>query len=596
MAGPLSTTKPPKLLTSKTIDDGDLKHGEPKLDNLQKVVALVHAMRDGRLAGPDAEADAAALVSARCTIDASSTMVKTDFCGKYMGPTGLLAWTRAMQMIEMAEANHEFTLGLNGQVFVEITYRPTVPETGRTGDSMTDMMKATVSGGKVTQCKYIWGSPAELDALFSAPHPSATAVAWGKPSIGGEASWPLVIISSYTRFDNLAHGPRGTEAKYSMWTYRLNPVNGQLTLLTVNADDTTTMNPAFSRIHPTMNVVYACTESVEENGDVVTWKVDPESGSLSRVASADAQGTSTCYITIDQARRNALVVNYWNATIVVLAMDPVTGVIGGPKSVFDPNEGRKMAVSSSAHVNHSKNDASAQRERQLDPHSHSVILDPFLGKIAFVPDLGMDLIRQLIFNPETGGITAAGTMKSGTPGKVALGPRYIEFHPTLPIAYVINELSSEVAVFKFDVAAAQRMLDSGVEEPTLHLVEMISTLPLAFPGSLNTCGRIAVHASGRFVLVSNRGHDSITVFEVALDGANAGHLSVKSIQHTRGATPRHFQFDSSGQWLIAANQDTDGIAVFRFNLSTGDLQFTGNTYSVPSPNFVCFMDPRKEAH
>ena len=124
---------------------------------------------------------------------------------------------------------------------------------------------------------------------------------------------------------------------------------------------------------------------------------------------------------------------------------------------------------------------------------------------------------------------------------------------------------------------------------------MISTLPKGFPGSMNTCGRLAVHSSGRYVLVSNRGHDSITVYEVGLTGESdtSGHLSVKSIQHTRGATPRHFQFDSSGQWLIAANQDTDGIAVFQFNLSTGDLRFTGNSYAVPSPNFVCFMDPRK---
>ena len=36
-------------------------------------------------------------------------------------------------------------------------------------------------------------------------------------------------------------------------------------------------------------------------------------------------------------------------------------------------------------------DAAAQAERQGDPHSHAIVLDPADGNIAYVPDLGMDL-------------------------------------------------------------------------------------------------------------------------------------------------------------------------------------------------------------
>jgi hypothetical protein len=57
--------------------------------------------------------------------------------------------------------------------------------------------------------------------------------------------------------------------------------------------------------------------------------------------------------------------------------------------------------------------------------------------------------------------------------------------------------------------------------------------------------------------------------------------------HTRGETPRHFQFDASGQYLLVANQDSNSIAVFNFNLSNGEIKYTGNEYRVPSPNFVC---------
>jgi hypothetical protein len=122
---------------------------------------------------------------------------------------------------------------------------------------------------------------------------------------------------------------------------------------------------------------------------------------------------------------------------------------------------------------------------------------------------------------------------------------------------------------------------------TLRLVQSISTIPSAFPTTMNTCGRICVHKSGRFVVVSNRGHQSITVFRVKSKGSKRGELQVVGIYHTRGETPRHFQFDHSGQYLLVANQDTDSIAVFNFNLSNGELKYSGNEYRVPSPNFVC---------
>ena len=52
-----------------------------------------------------------------------------------------------------------------------------------------------------------------------------------------------------------------------------------------------------------------------------------------------------------------------------------------------------MKACAENHVNHSRNDAAAQAERQGDPHSHAIVLEPSRGNMAFVPDLGMDVIR-----------------------------------------------------------------------------------------------------------------------------------------------------------------------------------------------------------
>ena len=154
----------------------------------------------------------------------------------------------------------------------------------------------------------------------------------------------------------------------------------------------------------------------------------------------------------------------------------------------------------------------------------------------------------------------------------------------------------QIAVFEVDrqllkeiYAASQAGEDMAhfKGRSTLRLVQSISTIPGAFPTTMNTCGRICVHKTGRFVVVSNRGHESITVYKVKNKGAKRGELQTVGHFHTRGETPRHFQFDNSGQYLLVANQDSDAIAVFNFNLSTGELKFSGNDYRVPSPNFVC---------
>jgi len=407
-------------------------------------------------------------------------------------------------------------------------------------------------------------------------------------------SQELMVVSCYTRFDNLAHGPRGKEAKKSLYAFRIDPSDGQMVLLSVTTESV--MNPAFSRFHANKNIMYSCTESVAENGEIHTWAVNPDSGKMDLLGTANAGGTSTCYITLDKACLNMLVVNYWNATIAVFGVDPASGVVKELRSVYDPNEGRPMKVRADKHVNHSINDASAQKERQADPHSHAVILDPFFGRIAFVPDLGMDLVRQFRFDPSSGKLEAAGTLMSGPEGRKALGPRYIEFHPTLSVCYVINELSSEVSVFEFDQKAAEELIAGNLQAHTLRIVQTVRTIPDGYPGEMNTCGRICVHASGNYVLVSNRGHDSIAVLRINAQGPKAGLLGAAYTQHTRGQTPRHFQFDASGQWLVTANQDSDRIGVFRFNLATGKLDWTGHEYEVPSPNFVCCVKPHAVAH
>lgn len=247
-----------------------------------------------------------------------------------------------------------------------------------------------------------------------------------------------------------AHGPRGTQAKNSIYVYRFYPSDGSLVLLNVQGDATTVMNPAFSRYHPRLNVVYTCTENCEDNGKIFAYKIGSD-GSLEQLGEpVDAGGTSTCYLTIDRAQKNMLAVNYWNATLVVIPLDPETGAFTGPvKNIYDPKGGREMfaAVKTHGGVNHSLNDESTIAIRQKDPHSHALVLDPFVGRVAYVPDLGKDLIREFFYDANEGKIMLEmNVLPSGLCTGKPDGPRYFEFHPKYNVAYVVNELSSTVSI------------------------------------------------------------------------------------------------------------------------------------------------------
>lgn len=398
----------------------------------------------------------------------------------------------------------------------------------------------------------------------------------------------IVIVSSYTRFDNLAHGPKGTEAKHGVTSYSFDQETGEMEFLYENSapKDSDVMNSAYSCMHPKKNILYSCTETIQEHGEILSWNVCKDSGKLDLLSRVDAQGSSTCYIELDRDAKNALIVNYWNSKVAVLPIHATTGIMedGKAENIYDPNFGREMRVSSTKHVNHSVNDDSAIKERQLDPHSHAVILDPYLGKIAFIPDLGLDIVRQMVYDGEK--LRFAGSMRSGEQGVTkALGPRYTRFHPRMPILYIVNEIASEVAVFKFEMEVVQKLIeDPNCTDPCLTLLQTISTIPADFSGVKNTCGQITVHPSGDYVMASNRGHDSYVVYKT---DPNSGLLSLVEFKKTEGKTPRNFQIHPSGKWVLCANQDTDDLTVFKFNEETGESTWMGKKYEVASPNYIC---------
>jgi 6-phosphogluconolactonase len=139
---------------------------------------------------------------------------------------------------------------------------------------------------------------------------------------------------------------------------------------------------------------------------------------------------------------------------------------------------------------------------------------------------------------------------------------------------VINESANTVSVFSWD----------GQTGAT-SILQTISTVPARL-ASASYAAEIEVHPNGRFLYVSNRGHDSVASF--AIDSAT-GKLSALGHTPTRGKMPRNFTIDPSGSWMIVTNYASGNAVEFRIDPETGSLTLQGEPVAVTDPYGVRFV-------
>jgi 6-phosphogluconolactonase len=133
----------------------------------------------------------------------------------------------------------------------------------------------------------------------------------------------------------------------------------------------------------------------------------------------------------------------------------------------------------------------------------------------------------------------------------------------------MEELTGTVVVYKYNNGKFAKQ-------------QRLSALPKDFTGAAGSAD-IHVSPDGKFLYCSNRGDaNTITIFSI--DQQN-GQLTVVGTQSTLGKTPRNFNFDPTGNYLLVANQQSDNIVIFKIDKKTGLLTDTGKQISVPNP--VC---------
>jgi 6-phosphogluconolactonase len=380
---------------------------------------------------------------------------------------------------------------------------------------------------------------------------AAFALAGGAPLYGVQAAAQpranraavrFAYVGAFTTAQRKAHGD-------GVNVYQVDPETGVWTHVQLLE----LVSPSFLTLDQAQHFLYSVHADLEE---VSAYAIDRQNGHITPLNQQNCGGKNPVHLAIDPSGRYIVTANYMGGSVGVVRIENDGSL--GPRTDAQSLQGKP----------------GPNRAEQASSHPHEAVFDPS-GRVIAVPDKGLD--RIFVFRLDT----TNGKLVPNDPAFVetreGAGPRHIAFHPNLPLAYVINELGSNVATYRFDS-----------ERGTLEPIQILPSTPPSYTGH-NTGAEIAVAPSGRFVYASNRGHNSIAIFAVDWNSGVLTPVSWASTERPGGIeTVRFFSLDPSARVLYAANLDSDTIVPFDVDRESGMLTPTGNIVHVNSPCTIVF--------
>lgn len=376
-----------------------------------------------------------------------------------------------------------------------------------------------------------------------------------------------VVLGTYTRSES-----------QGVYEVILNRTTGQL--------ETEKANLIIPALNPTYVVTtpegYLCAGIREElpSGQklagIALYRFDTESNSWKELSRCMNTGASTCHIYIDSVHDHIIYgSSYHDGTLRSYQYDPDTGVIRLLQEI----------------VRERPSDRSFPHENQNCNHVHYAQLTPDNNYLS-ICDLGADAVIFYKIVSTSGQLaldnsndTTTTIMTENSPVRLTehslqylrhgAGPRHMIFHPNGLYAYVVGELDCTLNIIAFNPT-----------DGSTRFVQRISTLPDDFI-EWNSCAAIRLSPDNKYVYISNRGHNSIAVFELTPDGNRASLVQIAPTQHL---IPRDFNIDPSGQFLIAGHQEDHYLTLFRRQEETGQLSIIQDHVFAPECVCVTFGD------
>ena len=290
------------------------------------------------------------------------------------------------------------------------------------------------------------------------------------------------------------------------------------------------------------NILYGVSEIGSFNnangGSLFSVSID-DPGKMSLISMEGTNGKHPCHLCVQD--KIVFAANYSEGTL----------------SIFETDNSGHIAPSyqSIQHYGRGPN-----QHRQEKPHLHFATAAPRNAYLA-VCDLGLDKVFLYPYSARKGLATNAKIINCPE----GSGPRHLTFSADGEYLYVLTELANTVLVYKYD-------------DGNTKFLQEISTLPENFMNR-STAAAIHISSCGNFLGASNRGHDSIVIFQRLPDGR------LKLLNHVMtGKEPRDFRFAPNVKWLLSANQGDDSVTVYQIS----ENGFT-ETSSISIPKPVCIL-------
>lgn len=378
---------------------------------------------------------------------------------------------------------------------------------------------------------------------------------WSKA--GEESKRRLLFVGTQTGSNAVSQLGGGSSPTWSdskgIYAYHWDPEKGELKAAGLAAESD---NPTFLALDPTGKYLYAANEITEfegqKSGAVSAFTIDRAGAKLAAINQVASLGPGTCHVAVDHIGRAAFCANY----------------AGGSMSSFYLNSSGQIsdAVSHFQYHGHGPNPS-----RQEAPHAHRVTVSPD-DRFLLVNDLGLDCIHIYHLDGVSAKLTPNTPSRwDSAPGS---GPRALRFHPNRRIAYCVCEMASTVVV-----------LDWDAKKGTLKETQTVSLVPEGYHGRERGCD-IVVTRSGRFAYAANRDYDLLVSFAV---DPKDGKLTTLARSSCGGKVPRDLALDPTEKWLLVANEQSDDIAVFARDETTGKLAETGKTFAQSKPQCLVWV-------
>jgi len=273
-------------------------------------------------------------------------------------------------------------------------------------------------------------------------------------------------------------------------------------------------------------------------GGLLSYSIHAGTGSLTAVNSVISNGSGPAYVGVDKTGPWLVAANYNGGSYGVWPINQDGSI--GPPSSLRKDTGKGLAP-----------------DRQDGPHPHQFVIDPS-NRFAIIPDLGIDKYMMYSLNEQSGTLTpnAVAPFFQLAPGS---GPRHMSFHPTLSVAYGINELAATIVTLSFNAA-----------DGTFSLRQTISTIPGSANYKVITASEVRVSQDGQFLYASTRYLNGTNgIFSIYKIAPSDGTLTLLGYRSTEGLVPWFFMLDDTGIFILVTNQGSNTVNVFKRDITSG---------------------------